>query len=213
MKPRLSRALDPATWPAHSAAQARTGPLLYFDAVLASDAAKLLPAEYFATDRALALVTVLGSCVAACLRDPVLKLGGMNHFMLPDGDGGSGAPARYGSHAMELLINEMLKRGARRERLEAKVFGGGNVLKSFTTNQVGTRNAEFVLDYLATERIPILARDLGGIHPRKVCFFAATGRALVKQLPHAHGADVVAEESAYSSRLRSMPVAGAVELF
>lgn len=208
MKLRRARVLDTA-----NAANAPCTPLLYFDAAMNSDAARLLPAEYFATDRKLVLVTVLGSCVAACLRDPILGVGGMNHFMLPDGDPGVGESARYGNHAMELLINELLKAGAHRDRLEAKVFGGANVLKSFTSNPIGTRNAEFIRDYLATEHIPVLAEDLLGIHPRKVGFFPVTGRAFVKRLPHAHDAEVSAEERAYVERLRHTPIAGSVELF
>ncbi len=208
MRLRQARIHDPV-----AAERSRAAPLFYYDSVLGSDAAKLLPAEYYATSQDMALVTVLGSCVAACLRDPVLGLGGMNHFMLPDGDASQGEPARYGSHAMELLINALLKQGARRERLEAKVFGGGNVLKGFVSQPVGTRNAQFVRDYLGAERIPVLAEDLGGIHPRKVCFFPVTGRVLVKRLPHAHDAQVRAEETAYVERLRATPLAGEVELF
>jgi chemotaxis protein CheD len=114
---------------------------------------------------------------------------------------------------MELLINELIKHGARRERIEAKVFGGGNVLKSFTSQPVGTRNAEFVVEYLSNERIQVVSKDLGGIHPRKVCFFPVTGRALVKRLPHAHEDAVAAEEIAYKDRLKQTQVAGSVELF
>ena len=191
----------------------RATPTLFYDSQLKTDASRLLPAEYYATNKDIALVTVLGSCVAACLRDPIAQIGGMNHFMLPDGDASVGVPARYGSHAMELLINTLLKQGASRARLEAKVFGGGNVLKSFTTNQVGTRNAEFILKYLADEHIPIRAQDLGGVHPRKVCFFPVSGRALVKWLPHTHDADVVVEEKNYSERLQKTPASSSVELF
>ncbi len=208
MKLREARALDP-----QASARSRASPLLYRDTVLNADVVKVLPAEYFATGRDLALMTVLGSCVAACLRDPIARIGGMNHFMLPDGDPTDGSPARYGSHAMELLINELLKQGARRDRIEAKVFGGGNVLKSFTSQPVGTRNAQFVSEYLTNERINVIAKDLGGIHPRKVCFFPLTGRALVKRLPHAHEDAVAAEEKAYKERLQQTPVAGSVELF
>lgn len=208
MKLRRARVDDLA-----ASARSRAAPLFYYDSVIGSDAAKLLPAEYFATGQDIALVTVLGSCVAACLRDRAAGIGGMNHFMLPDGDPGQGEPARYGSHAMELLINELLKQGARRDRLEAKIFGGGNVLKGFTSQPVGTRNAGFAVDYLKAEGIPVLAQDLGGIHPRKVCFFPVTGRVLVKKLPHAHDAEVRAEEVAYVERLRKTPVAGEVELF
>lgn len=185
----------------------------YYDLTHRCDAIKLLPAEFHVTQQELALVTVLGSCVAACLRDPFLKIGGMNHFMLPDGDPGDGDPARYGSFAMELLINALLKEGANRTRLEAKVFGGGNVLKSFTSNQVGTRNADFIIAFLAAENIPIRAEDLRGIHPRKVCFFPTSGRALIKHLPHSHETQVVVEENNYSKQLKTGAVAGSVELF
>lgn len=185
--------------------------LRYHDARFHLPAAKLLPTQYLVVDTNMALVTVLGSCVAACVRDPLLKLGGMNHFLLPEGQVGDGAPARYGSFAMELLINDLLKRGASRGRLEAKVFGGANVLKGFTSNPVGTRNAEFVRHYLEAERIPVLAEDLCGIHPRKVWFFPHTGRVVVQRLPHAH--DVVAAETAVRARLSKAPVTGGVELF
>lgn len=188
------------------------GPMPYFDVQLQMDALKLMPADYVVTSKEIALSTVLGSCVAACMRDPVLRIGGMNHFMLPDG-GGDDTSARYGSYAMELLINELLKAGARRERIEAKVFGGGNVLKSFTTNPVGTRNAEFVIAYLKAERIPVVAQDLGSIHPRKVWYIPSTGKVLVRRLPHAHDTTVATEEIAYRNQLRQQPAAGGVELF
>ena len=185
----------------------------YRDARFNTIAAKLLPTQYLVVDDDTALTTTLGSCVAACIRDPVLKIGGMNHFLLPDGTVGDGAPARYGSYAMELLINDLLKRGAHRKRLEAKVFGGGNVLKGFTNNPVGTRNAEFVREYLRAEHIPIVAEDLLGSHPRKVWFFPQTGRVVVQRLPHAHEAEVAAAESAVRARLSKAPVTGGVELF
>jgi len=186
----------------------------YFDSRFKVTAAKLLPTQYLVVDDDTALTTTLGSCVAACLRDPVLKIGGMNHFLLPEGAGaGTDASLRYGAYAMELLINDMLKRGAHRKRIEAKVFGGANVLKGFTSNPVGTRNAEFVRQYLQAEHIPVLAEDLCGIHPRKVWFFADTGRVVVQRLPHAHEAEVAATESAVRARLSKAPVTGGVELF
>ena len=188
----------------------------YHDARFDTLTAKLLPTQYLVVDDDTALTTTLGSCVAACIRDPLLGIGGMNHFLLPDGQSGDGAPARYGSYAMELLINDLLKRGANRKRLEAKVFGGANVLKGFTSNPVGTRNAEFVRQYLTNEQIPIIAEDLCGIHPRRVWFFPTTGRVMVQRLPHAHDAEVAAvaaAESAVRARLSRAPVTGGVELF
>lgn len=201
-----------------TAAALAAEPGTYYDEALQTHAFRLLPAEYRVTDQPIALVTLLGSCVAACLYDPAVGVGGMNHFMLPDaqpsnmaarGDGS----ARYGVHAMELLINDLLKRGARRARLQAKVFGGGNVLRGFTSDPIGTRNAKFVLDYLGAEHIPVLAQDLGDIHPRKVCFFAQTGRALVRHLPITRDEEIVRAERALYGRLAHTPVAGSVELF
>ena len=184
----------------------------YFDTVLQTEAIKLLPSDYRVTDRPIALVTLLGSCVAACLYDPMLQVGGMNHFMLPGDDGGD-VCARYGVHAMELLINDLLKRGARRSRLLAKVFGGGNVLSGFHTDPIGTRNARFVLKYLVDERIPVMAQDLGDIHPRKVCFFAQTGRTLVKRLPATRESEIAKVERDYYGSINRAPVSGGVELF
>jgi chemotaxis protein CheD len=191
---------------------AEAAPGRYYDNALQTEAIKLLPADYVATDEPLALVTLLGSCVAACLYDPTVKVGGMNHFMLP-GEDGKSVCARYGAHAMELLINDLLKRGARRPRLLAKVFGGGNVLSGFHTDPIGTRNARFVLEYLAAERIPVMAQDLGDIHPRKVCFFVQTGRTLVKRLPATRDDEIARAERAYLGSLNRAPVAGSVELF
>lgn len=184
----------------------------YFDATLRTRAIRLLPADYRVTDQPLALVTLLGSCVAACLHDPLQGLGGMNHFMLPGGDANDASSARYGVNAMELLINDMLKRGARRQRLQAKVFGGGNVLSGFHSDPIGTRNADFVLDYLRAEKIPVLASDLGDNQARKVAFFVQTGRSFVRRLPATRDEVVDAERALYG-RLARAPSSGTVELF
>ena len=189
-----------------------TEPGSYFDAALQTPAIKLLPADYRVSDQPLALVTLLGSCVAACLYDSLLGVGGMNHFMLPGRESDT-VCSRYGVHAMELLINDLLKRGARRSRLQAKVFGGGNVLSGFYSDPIGTRNAAFVLEYLAAERIPVIAQDLGDIYPRKVCFFPQTGRTLVKRLPTTRNDVIVDAERAYYGRLAREPASGSVELF
>ena len=114
---------------------------------------------------------------------------------------------------MEVLVNELLKAGARRSGLEAKVFGGGAVLKSFTDSQVGNRNAQFVLDYLKAEHIPVLAQDLGDTCPRKIFYFPADGRVLVRRLTSNLASRDLAHETAYRSRLVAAPVAGSVELF
>nr|MBL8412384.1 chemoreceptor glutamine deamidase CheD [Dechloromonas sp.] len=187
----------------------------YYDRNFQRNAAKILPGEYFVSESGMLLVTVLGSCVAACIRDSDAGVGGMNHFMLPD-DGGRetvGTSARYGTYAMEVLINHLLKLGARRNRLEAKVFGGGAVLSSLTSSNVGARNAEFVLDYLKTEKIPVVAKDLLDSYPRKVYYFPDTGRVLVKKLHRVHNETLFSRESDYKNRLSGSKVEGDVELF
>jgi len=185
----------------------------YFDPKFGAHAIKVLPGEYVVTGDDVMLVTLLGSCVSACIRDRLSCIGGMNHFMLPDSECGEGDSARYGAYAMEMLINELLKYGAVRDRLEAKVFGGGAVMASLTASNVGERNSEFVKEYLAAERIPMVAQDLGDTCPRRVHFFPASGRVMLKRLPTAQEAEVLAGESLYQRRLRQEPTSGGVELF
>jgi chemotaxis receptor (MCP) glutamine deamidase CheD len=137
----------------------------------------------FASGEPAVVRTVLGSCVAVCLRDPRSQIGGMNHFMLPQGGSDDLVSARYGVHAMELLINDCMKLGADRRRFEAKVFGGGHVLQMRESDgNVPQRNIMFALQFLDTENIPIVARDLGGYAAREVLFFTDSGRILLKRL-------------------------------
>lgn len=192
-------------------------PNLYYDRHFDRQAAKILPGEFYASSRDMVLVTVLGSCVAACVRDPYTGIGGMNHFMLPDsGDARNNllAPsARYGVHAMEMLLNQLVKLGARRGNLEAKVFGGGKVLTQITHTDVGRRNAEFVLDFIERERIPLAAADLLEDYPRKIYYFPRTGKVLMKRI-HTLANDTIFErEAAYQQLLKQKPVEGRVELF
>ncbi|MDO8249133.1 MAG: chemoreceptor glutamine deamidase CheD [Rhodoferax sp.] len=185
----------------------------YHDHHFQYDAVKVLPGEYFVANEDLVIMTVLGSCISACLWDGKVRAGGMNHFMLPDGDSVDGF-GRYGSYAMELLINEMLKKGARRESMQAKVFGGAQVMAGFTTMNVGERNTKFVLDYLATERIPVVSQDVLDIHPRKVCFFPVTGKALVKRLAHSHPETLAVEErKGNAATVAKSTSGGSVDLF
>lgn len=188
---------------------------LYYDSIFGIQAAKLLPGEYYATRRNMMIVTVLGSCVSACIRDPVAKIGGMNHFMLPDRGGGEKSPmgmsARYGAYAMEVLINNLLQKGADRSRLEAKVFGAGHVMSCMT--DVGRRNAGFVLDYLKHEQIKVLAHDLGEAYPLKVYYFPHTGIVKVRVLRHMHNDTIALREKSYRAMVESSPDAGNVELF
>jgi len=191
---------------------------LYFDRTFDCNAAKISPGEYYFTDKDMVIVTVLGSCVSACIRDNVTGIGGMNHFMLPDSasadkDSPVSESMRYGTYAMEVLINQLLRNGARRENLEAKIFGGGNVLKSFTTINVGDRNALFVRKFLKDERIRVTGEDLLDIYPRKVYYFPKTGKVLVKKLKNMHNDTLVKREEAYASKLKTSDVGGEIDLF
>jgi chemotaxis protein CheD len=183
----------------------------FHDAFFKNDAVKILPGEYFVHDEDILIMTTLGSCIAACLWDREARVGGMNHFMLPEGDAGSG---RYGSFAMELLINEMLKRGATRSTMEAKVFGGGQVVEGMSTMNIGERNTAFVMDYLKTERIPILSKDVLGPHARKLCFLPASGKALVKRITATNREALAALERAAARSARPVSTGGgSVDLF
>jgi chemotaxis protein CheD len=188
----------------------------FYDAHFRNDAVKILPGEYFVHDEDMLIMTTLGSCIAACLWDLNARIGGMNHFMLPEGVamGSVTESGRYGSYAMELLINEMLKRGATRGTLEAKVFGGGQVISGMNTMNVGERNTQFVMNYLNTERIPVLSKDVMDVYPRKVCFLPSSGKVMVKRLAPSNPEALLAQDRAAAQR--AAPVAtggGSVDLF
>ena len=181
------------------------------------EASKIVPGEYYVTRRNMVLVTVLGSCVAACIRDKTNGIGGMNHFMLPKSThekaGWLSSSARYGAYAMEVMINQILKQGAKRENLEAKVFGGGAVIRNMNSLNVGDDNAKFALEYLKKERIPVVAKDLLGDLPRKVYYFPHTGKVLVKKLRSMPNDTIIVREQEYNSRLTSGNIEGEIELF
>ncbi|MBL8343361.1 MAG: chemoreceptor glutamine deamidase CheD, partial [Rubrivivax sp.] len=156
----------------------------FWDAHFGKESVKVLPGEFFVHDEDVLVTTTLGSCIAACLWDRERRVGGMNHFLLPDAGGagdGSDASGRYGSFAMDQLIGELVKRGANRSTMEAKVFGGGAVIGGMQSLNVGERNTRFVLEYLRTERIGIVSKDVMDVYPRKVCFLPASGKAMVKR--------------------------------
>ncbi len=183
----------------------------WFDTHFGNDAVKVLPGQYFVDTDDILIMTTLGSCIAACLWDRERRIGGLNHFMLPEGAGSDG---RYGSYAMELLINEMLRRGASRTKLEAKVFGGAQVIAGMDTLNVGERNTRFVLEYLQTERIPVVSRDVLDVHPRKVCFMPASGRVVVKRLRPIDASSLLQQERVAAQRARPLAAdGGSVELF
>ena len=182
-----------------------TAPIRYFDRDFRIEAVKILPGQYYAGSGHGAITTVLGSCVATCLWDPLRRIGGMNHFMLP-GDGEAVASpvapsARFGVYAMEVLINEMIRLGAERKRMVAKVFGGGRVLQGFGTLDVGAKNCQFVLEFLSTEAIPVVARDLLDVYARKLHFFPDTGKVQLKKLHILPNDTVQQREREYMSRL------------
>jgi chemotaxis protein CheD len=191
----------------------------YWDTQHDSFAAKLLPGEYYVTLHGEMICTVLGSCVSACVRDRSTGIGGMNHFMLPlDRSHGESAWAdatsaatRYGNVAMERLINDLLKAGAKRSNLEFKLVGGGKVLAAMT--DVGAGNIEFVRGYMRTEGFAVSGEDLGDIYPRKVHFYPETGRVRVKKLMSTRNDTIFARERNYLQQVSTTPQTGDVELF
>ncbi|GAC1600194.1 MAG: chemoreceptor glutamine deamidase CheD [Ramlibacter sp.] len=194
-----------------------TAPIRYFDRDFKVEAVKILPGQYYAASGHGAITTVLGSCVSTCLWDPLRRIGGMNHFMLP-GDGESAtspvtASARFGVYAMEVLINEMIHLGAERRRMVAKIFGGGRVLKGFGSLDVGAKNCQFVIEFLATEGIPVVARDLLDVYARKVHFFPDTGKVQLKKLHILPNDTVQQREREYMSRLGSKTGGGEFDNF
>lgn len=188
----------------------------YWDRQSGRWAAKLMPGEFYVTsDPQEIIATTLGSCVSACIRDRVSGIGGMNHFMLPLSNNSSSQwlsmATRYGSHAMEHLINEILKLGARRENLEVKLTGGGKVVKNMS--DVGQSNIDFVLEYVRLESLDVVAQDLGDVHPRKVLYHPQTGQMRVKRLRSMHNDTLIVREANYVNALTTQPQTGEVELF
>ncbi|NQY27632.1 MAG: chemoreceptor glutamine deamidase CheD [Piscirickettsiaceae bacterium] len=189
----------------------------YWDRTHETWVAKILPGEYYVTtSQDEAVATTLGSCVSACIRDKVFGIGGMNHFMLPaqsehGGDRWLDSATRYGSYAMEHLINDILKAGGRRENLEIKLTGGGKIMQNMS--DVGARNITFALEYLQTEGFKAISEDLGNIYPRKVMYYPATGRLLVKRLRSIHNDTLIQREQAYQYELDIRPDSGGVDLF
>jgi chemotaxis protein CheD len=180
--------------------------------------ARILPGEYYVTREDEIIDTVLGSCVAACIRNPRLGIGGMNHFMLPRPNStGSDAwekvasrATRYGSASMEQLINSVLRAGGARQDLEVKIFGGGRVVAKLS--DIGARNIEFVREFLRQEGLQIVSEDAGDTCSRHVQYFPRTGRVRVRHLS-ARAAELGATEQRYLDRLEQAPVAGEIDLF
>ena len=159
---------------------------LYYHQIFKCEAVNIFPGQFYVTDQDILICTILGSCVAACIRDRISGIGGMNHFILPfigsDPNNPASESARYGAYAMESLVNEVIKLGAIRKNLEAKVFGGGNVSRNYTNFNIGKNNVNFVREYLRNEGIRITAEDLADIQGRKVYFFPRSGKVFVKKM-------------------------------
>jgi len=192
----------------------------YWDKRMNLAAAKIMPGEFYVSLHGEMIVTVLGSCVSACIRDRVHGIGGMNHFMLPmQGEHSSAqwgsstvsSASRYGNWAMEFLINEILKAGGEKKNLEVKVFGGGNILTNMT--DIGKRNIEFVKGYLSNENLEVVAADVGDLFPRKVLYFPDTGAVKIRKMRQMRNDTVMQREKAYIEDINKKPKSGDVELF
>ena len=192
----------------------------YWDPVNGIVAAKLLPGEYYVTKDNEMITTVLGSCIAACIRDKVTGIGGMNHFMLPETSEDKltngnevvvGKATRYGNFAMEHLINSILANGGKRKNLEVKVFGGGKIIPIL--GDVGIKNIGFILDYIDTEALELSAQDLGDIYPRKVNYYPQTGKVRMKKIRTLHNQTIINRETQYHKSIRDIPVESDIELF
>ena len=164
----------------------------------------ILPGEFFVSQDPMVVYTVLGSCISACIRDPIAGVGGMNHFMLPEPkEGGSdswGESTRYGSYAMESLINEILKRGGLKSRLEIKLFGAGKIYEG--NIDVGANNAKWVIGYLKSEGLATVKTDLGDVFPRKVYYFTDSGRVLMKKIERVKNRTIFERENQYAGQIK-----------
>ena len=187
------------------------------------------PGEYYATREDTIISTVLGSCVAVAIFDKAKGIGGLNHFMLPGDFGREAAErgsvtnddlvrnpnAKYGMYAMELLINDLMKLGVKRADMRSKVFGGGAVLRfsDGSCSAIPASNVEFAFEYLREEGIPVLASDVGGKEPRKIFFYARSGKVLLKRIAGTLAGLVEREEERYLNSIQSRDLAGTVTLF
>ena len=166
--------------------------------------ASILPGEFFVSREPMVVYTVLGSCISACIRDPISGVGGMNHFMLPEPNGTApdswGESTRYGSYAMESLINEILRCGGMKNRLEIKLFGAGKIYEG--NIDVGANNAKWVIGYLKSEGLATVKTDLGDVFPRKVYYFTASGRVLMKKIEHVKNRTIFERENEYAAQIK-----------
>jgi len=194
----------------------------YYDKTNDIFTAKILPGEYYVSNRGEMITTVLGSCISACIRDVITGIGGMNHFMLPidrrikraGKEKDFGIASRYGDFAMEMLINAILKEGGKRRNLEVKLFGGGKVVSPIHSTDIGMQNIEFAHEYLEYEGLKVIAEDTGDIYPRKVNYFSDTGKVRMKKLLNMHNNTITVREDSYFTKIMEKPeVDTEVEMF
>lgn len=172
--------------------------------------ASIMPGEYFVCLDEMIIYTVLGSCVSVCIRDPLLNIGGMNHFMLPKPNGNSTweMSTRYGCYAMELLINEIMKRGGDKKRFEVKVFGGAKMYDC--ANDIGGYNISWITEYLNREGLRPVKADVGGTRPRKIYYFTFSGKVLMKKIERIKNQTILEREEQYQEALHKRKEEGEV---
>ncbi|NOZ11028.1 MAG: chemoreceptor glutamine deamidase CheD [Gammaproteobacteria bacterium] len=190
----------------------------YWDNRFKRQTVKILPGDYYVCDGQEMIVTVLGSCISACIQDQVTKIGGMNHFMLPTKKGhdyeqsvnitDDTDTARYGNVAMERLINDIVKLGGNRHSMRAKIFGGGRITN--TRIDIGAGNISFVHEYLHTEGIQILSEDVGNIYPRKVYYIPEINEVYVKIIQHMNNTTIIDRDISYIHSLDKYDTEGQV---
>jgi chemotaxis protein CheD len=198
------------------------GEAVYWDHRFQRYAIKLLPGDFEVVNNDQMLVTVLGSCVAACVRDSRQLIGGMNHFLLPTDkkiplrpgyNNLDTAAARYGDLAMEKLINEIIKLGGIRENLEAKIFGGANMFNGGMTTDIGAQNVEFVKDYLEFEKIKVVSMDTGGNNARKVYYIPKTGEVFLKRIDNVKNNTIQLRETQYMKQAKAARTTAQISFF
>jgi chemotaxis protein CheD len=176
---------------------------------------KVKPGEFYVTRDHEAIITLLGSCISACVCDPVSGVGGLNHFILPENDRfqslDQSETARYGVFAMEQLINEILKHGGQRHRLEAKITGGGQMIPGMS--DIGDQNIRFVKMFLQTEGIRLISQDVGGEYGRRVAYLPLQNRLLVKRMPTLHNSRLYQAENNFRHTIDQHNDGSEVELF
>ncbi|KZN29952.1 chemoreceptor glutamine deamidase CheD [Pseudoalteromonas sp. SMS1] len=191
----------------------------FWDAGRSKVVAKVLPGEFYVSKNDELISTVLGSCIAACVYDEKLGIGGMNHFMLPGAQNmkeitnvhSDDFNCRYGNWAMEYLINEVLKNGASRDNLKVKLFGGGKIISAMT--DIGVGNIRFAHAYVEEENLNLVSHDVGGPWPRKVVFHPQSGTAKVKKLRQMHNDTIEKREVKYLHDIEMQDAQTDIELF